>query len=426
MSAVARAREWVGVSDVRLLLAVSIGLYALFTFFSVALGFDLNGTVNTLQRITFLSAVYAMLALALNLQWGYAGLFNIGVAGFMAVGIYTMGMLSASPQASPGGLGLPLPLGILGGVLAAALVGALIAIPALRLKGDYLAIVTLAFAEIIRLSFRSRAMEEFTIAGTTIGTGGADGLTLPADPIRRLFYEEPGSLVSDPSRLGLEYFAGAKMLGIEENVAQGWAYAVLLLIFVALFYWLLVRIGNSPFGRVLKAIREDETVAQALGKDVRLFKIKAFALGAGLMGLASILWFMGEGSFVIADTFEPILTFYVFVALIIGGSGSNTGSVLGGAVFASLLFEGPNFVRRIIDNTFEVGSQPDTIFAAFGSPDALLAYVFSDFNLAALRIVLLGVVLIYLIQRRPEGLLGNRKEIASTVDLSERPQEGDQ
>jgi len=413
--------NWVTANDVRLLLVVSIGLYGLFSFFAVVLGLGLNGTVNTLQRITFLSAVYAMLVLALNLQWGYAGLFNVGVAGFMAVGIYTMGILSTAPGSSPGGLGLPLSVGILGGVLVAALVGALVALPALRLRADYLAIVTLAFAEIIRLSFRSRSLEEFTIAGTTLGTGGADGLQLPPDPVRRVFYADPGSLVSDPSGLGREYFAIAETLGIEQSVAQGWAYAAFLVVFVALFYWLLVRTGNSPFGRVLKAIREDELVASALGKDVRWFKIKAFALGSALMGLASILWFMGEGSFVVADTFEPILTFYVFVALIIGGAGSNTGSVIGGAVFASILFEGPNFVRRIVDNAFDVGPQPDTIFAAFDSPDAFLAYVFSDFNLAALRVVLLGVVLVYLIQRRPQGLLGDRTEVASPIDLSERP-----
>jgi branched-chain amino acid transport system permease protein len=117
--------------------------------------------------------------------------------------------------------------------------------------------------------------------------------------------------------------------------------------------------------------------------------------------------------------------FYVFVALIIGGAGSNTGSVIGGAVFASLLFEGPNFVRRVVTELVQVGSAPNTFFDAVGplaglDPTPLLAYTLSDVNVSALRLVLLGLVLIYLIQNRPDGLLGHRKEVASSVDLSER------
>jgi branched-chain amino acid transport system permease protein len=121
------------------------------------------------------------------------------------------------------------------------------------------------------------------------------------------------------------------------------------------------------------------------------------------------------------SNFEPEQTFFIFVALIIGGSGSDTGSVIGGIVFATLLFEGPLFVRRIVDQRMDVGTAPQTIFEAFGSTDQLLAYVFADVNLSALRVVLLGVVLTYLIQRRPQGLLGDRKEIASSIDLEERP-----
>jgi branched-chain amino acid transport system permease protein len=102
-------RRWVAQGDGRLLLLVTVSIYALFTAFSLALGFDADGTANTLRRMTFFAAVYAMLVLALNLQWGYAGLFNIGVAGFMAVGVYTMAILTRGAAETPGGLGLPLP-----------------------------------------------------------------------------------------------------------------------------------------------------------------------------------------------------------------------------------------------------------------------------------------------------------------------------
>jgi branched-chain amino acid transport system permease protein len=427
-TAVARGRTWTGKSDVRLLLVFALAMYGLFTLVAVVLGLDLNGTVDTLRRITFLSALYAMLVLALNLQWGYAGLFNIGVAGFMAVGVYTMGMLTTAPSSTPPGLGLPLPVGIAGGIVAAALVGTVAALPALRLRGDYLAIVTLAVSEIIRLTYRSPVFQD-AIGPLPVGTGGSRGMSLPDNPIRIVFYENPGQVTSDPNWFGALLFDTFGAPGIESSVLAGWAYALGFVLLVAGVYWLLRRVGNSPFGRVLKAIREDELVATSLGKDTRWFKIKVFALGCGIMGLAAMLWRL-PGGYTSPGDFMPITTFYVFVALIIGGAGSNTGSVLGGAVFASLLFEGPNFVKRIVTQLIEVGQAPQTLFQALGEllafdPSPLLAYVLSDVNVAALRLVLLGVVLVYIIQRRPQGLLGHRKEVASSVDLSVGGEGGD-
>jgi branched-chain amino acid transport system permease protein len=230
-------------------------------------------------------------------------------------------------------------------------------------------------------------------------------------------------VTSAPTALGAALFDAFGTVGVQSTVVESSAYALAVVGVTGAFYWLLRRIGNSPFGRVLKAIREDEVVARALGKDTRVFKIKVFALGCGLMGAAAILWRLGG----VASTgdFRPIQTFYVFVALMIGGAGSNTGSVVGGAVFASLLFEGPNFVRRVVTAFLDVGTAPRTLAdatLALGSldPGPLIAYTFSDVNVSALRLVLLGVVLIYVIQNRPEGLLGHRKEAASSVDLADR------
>ena len=426
MSATARlgrVRSWVGASDARLLLVVATLLYGLFTLISALLGYEFNGLIRTLSRITFLTAVYSMLVLALNLQWGYAGLFNLGVAGFMAIGVYTMGILSTAPSSSPPGLGLPLPIGIVGGVLAATLLGTLAALPALRLRGDYLAIVTLAFAEIVRRTIRLEGLREFTLAGAELGTGGPRGMSLPPNPAEFLLYRDPTALIPEPNGLGEALFSAGEPLELGPPVIVGAVNAVLLMVVVGLFYLLLTRVGNSPFGRVLRAIREDEVVASALGKDTRWFKIKTFALGCALMGVAGILWRLGG----IASTgdFIPMTTFYVFVALIIGGAGSNTGSVVGGAVFVSLIFQGPTFVKRLVTNFLDIGNAPNTIFEAVGPLGQLdygpmLAYTFSDVNVAQLRFVLLGVVLIYLIQNRPEGLLGHRKDVASPIDLSDR------
>jgi ABC-type branched-subunit amino acid transport system permease subunit len=419
-----------GTSDLRVVAGLVFGLYLFFLVLSWFGGFqNVEAITSRLQSVTLLALVYVMFALALNLQWGYAGLLNLGVAGFAAVGVYTMALLSL--PANGLGLGLPLWVGIPGGFLAATLLGALAALPAIRLRADYLAIVTLAFSEIIRLTIRSRPATEFTIAGQRLGTGGTDSLDLPPNPVKWLLYENPDQgafiAVENPTLVGDPLFAAGDALGIGASVVERVVYVLLLLVVALLFYWLLVRAGNSPFGRVLKAIREDELVASSLGKDTRRFKIIAFAVGCGLMGLTGILWQLEGGGSTAPATFEPELTFFVFVALIIGGSGSNTGSVVGSIVFVALLLEAPSFIQRIVDTQFGVPSAPDTLFDAFSGVDPFLGYFFSDTNISALRFVVLGIVLVYLMHNRPEGLFGDRTEIASPIDLSDRSstEEGD-
>ncbi|WP_121742882.1 branched-chain amino acid ABC transporter permease [Natronorubrum halophilum] len=412
--------------DIALIGGLTAAIYVLFIAIGVFLGYDLGGVLNMLQSLTLLAAAYAMLVLALNLHWGYTGLFNIGVAGFMAVGVYTMAILTAAPDASVPGFGLPLWVGVIGGMAAAALVGLLAALPALRLKADYLAIVTLGLSEIIRLTVQSSWLSNALEENVGVATGGGSGIGVPKNLSN--FAEIPYYGFSGEGELtpiGIVVFHVANTFDIPRTVFIDWTYTLLLVAFVALFYWLLYRVGNSPFGRVLKAIREDELVADSLGKNTRLFKIKVFMLGCALMGLAGMLWY-GSRGYTSPDDYMPLVTFYVFVALIIGGSGSNTGSVMGGIVFAMLLYEGPTYVPRIIDQGlgyvgYSMPSAPGTIAGALGSlvaldPLPLLAYV--DGNIDALRFVLLGVVLILVIQRRPDGLLGHRVETASSVDLA--------
>jgi branched-chain amino acid transport system permease protein len=457
-------RAWLMRSDLTLILVTMFALYALFTVLGVILfpTSDLVGSLaSSLQGVTQWAALYAMLALALNLHWGYTGLFNIGVAGFMAVGVYTMAMLYNSPSGTPPGLGVPfyvsdffgnvvglpgwgflvgLLVCVLLGMVAAALIGAVAALPALRLRADYLAIVTVGLSEIIRRVLLSTEFQTFTLFANldvklggieilpdlALGTGAGQGINLPANPVRAMYYLDPSNPGEGTTGLGSFLFDLAGGVGIRQSVVISWTYTGFLIVFVGIFYWLLVRTGNSPFGRVLKAIREDEGVAQALGKDTRRFKIKVFMLGCALMGLGGILW---EGSKGFTDptstTFLPLTTFYVFIALIIGGAGSNTGSVLGGALFAGLLFEGPLALMQVVNKTFNLGNvnTPANVADALGALAGLdyqpfLAFVFAQRS--ALRFVLVGVVLIWLMQRRPDGLLGHRKEEASTVNLMER------
>jgi ABC-type branched-subunit amino acid transport system permease subunit len=414
--------------DLLLIASVMLLIYLIFVAVSAAIGLGLNGTVSTLQQLTFLIAVYAMLVLALNLHWGNTGLFNIGVAGFVAVGIYTFAMLTAPPTGTPPGLGLPLPVGIVGGMIAAAIVGLVVSLPALRLDADYFAIVTLAFSEIIRLVYNSPLLSSFTISGVELGSGGANGIGFPQtdDPIRVLY---------DSTPLGDIVFGITDPLGIVHSVVYGWTYTLVLVVFVALFYVFLTRTAQSPFGRVLKAIREDETVAGSLGKNTQLFKIKSFMVGCALMGLGGILWW-GTTGFIAPINFRPLITFYVFIALIIGGSGSNTGSVIGAAVFAGLLYYLPQLLNqnagRVIQLLRDVlggsGTTPNTFIdaiVAFTNLDAtaVLAYVFD--NTSSLRFVAIGIILVLLMQYRSEGLLGHRIETAASVDLSRPSQGGD-
>ena len=430
--------------DVGLIAATMGSIYLLFTIFTFVgpAGGTFGTVVANLQTITFWTALYAMMVLALNLHWGYTGLFNIGVAGFMAIGVYAFAVLTVPPTGSPPGLGLPLWVGIIGGMLAAALVGAVTALPALRLRADYLAIVTVALSEIIRLTLLSTKFESFTLFANldyevrgveilpdvALGTGAGRGMNIPVNPsipVKSLFYTNPSNPAAGERTAVGEVVLGAFVnAGVRETVVVSLAYTLLLIGVVALFYWLLVRVGNSPFGRVLKAIREDELVANSLGKDTRMFKIKVFMLGCALMGLGGILWEAQRGfTDPTSTTFRPIQTFYIFVALIIGGAGSNTGSVLGGALFASLLFQGPLFVSRILSHLLNLGDTPSSFAAAIGPVFALevgplLAYAAG--NIEELRFVLLGVVLVYLMQNRPQGLLGHRKEVAASVPLIDR------
>jgi branched-chain amino acid transport system permease protein len=335
---------------------------------------------------------------------------------------------------------------------AAAVVGVVAALPALRLRADYLAIVTVALSEIIRLALLSSTFERFGVAGIALGTGGGQGLNLPTNPVRGLYYVEadnPGAGLTPLGEAAFGFFGELSVpliagSGVRPTVVIGWTYALVLVGVVLLYYWLLVRIGNSPFGRVLKAIREDELAANALGKDTDRFKVVAFAVGCALMGLAGILW-QGSQGFVNPGNFMPLLTFFAFIALIVGGAGSNTGSVLGGMVFASLLFEGPTFLRRVMRHVAREGvslgaagmelsvgggglaSPPNDFVGAvapLGSLDAGPLIAYSLANLSSLRLVFLGVALVYLMQRRPRGMLGHRKEVAAAVDLSRRDPRG--
>jgi branched-chain amino acid transport system permease protein len=287
-----------------------------------------------LVAIAILVGIRALLTLGLNVQWGLAGLVNLGVVAFFAIGAYTSALLAVG--------GAPLAAAWPAAVALASLAGAGLAMVALRLREDYLAIVTLGFSEVLRLFLLNESWL----------TRGANGVTGIPRPLHARF-------------------AGHYDL----------FYLGLVLAALALVYWALERLRRAPFGRVLRAIREDETVAAVAGKPVFRFKVQAFALGAGVAGLAGI-FFAHYLAYVEPNMFLPQESLFVWLALILGGSGNNRGALLGSAVLLGLL-EGSRFLKDVIP--FLTGVQ-----------------------LAAAQQILVGVVLVVLMIRRPEGLLPER------------------
>ncbi len=255
---------------------------------------------NYLVAMSVTAGIYALMALGVNLTWGLAGMVNLGLAGFFAVGGYVTALLTKA--------GAAIPVGIVAGALVAALAGAVVALTTARLRADYLAIVTLGFSELVRIV----AANEIWL------TNGSDGIAGIRGPWR--------ATVS-PTVYNLIFLA-----------------IVLSVLIVVLF--VMHRLAAAPFGRVLRALRDDEDVAAVAGKTVLLFKVKAFAIGAGVLGLAGTLY-VHDTSYIAPDIFAPLLTINIVLALVLGGVGNNAGAVVG-AVGLVMLLEGSRFAAPLL------------------------------------------------------------------------------
>lgn len=286
---------------------------------------------------------YAVIVLGLNVQWGQTGLFNVGVAGFVAVGAYASALLTSPPvEGRLGGFDLPIAVGWLGAFIASGLLSALIGWMTIRLRADYLAISTFGIAVTIQLAV-------LNLEGVT---GGPFGISL----IPRPFGELAG-----------------------QSLAFSLANLALLVAVVFGLYLMLQHLARSPWGRVLRAIREDEVAAEALGKSPRRFRIEAFALGGAIMGLggAAQAHFIG---FIAPENYLPMLTFQVWAMLIVGGSGNNRGAILGALLVWAL-------------------------WAASSALVEALAPAGEQARAASLQTVIIGVALCAILLFRPQGLL---------------------
>ena len=329
---------------------------------------ELIGVANYAVGFVIMAGIYSIFALGLNIHWGYTGLFNIGIAGFFAIGAYTSAILTTPPPdsaqfedfifggnwAQVGALDLGIDawfiLALAAAGLSCALVALVIGYVTLRLNDDYLAIATLGIAEAVRLFF----LNEKWVAN------GSRGL-----------YRIPeflGDLIS-PER-------------------YDYLYAVVVLLILAILFMAARRAVNSPWGRVLKAIREDEVAASASGKNVFNFKLQSFIFGAVIMGIGGALY-AHHIRFLAPPTFDPLLaTFVIWAMLMVGGTGNNLGAIIGAFVVWGI-WTGTQF----------------------------LPGVFSDPNF---RFFMIGVLIVAVMLIRPNGLLGEVRRVARSQTSSNR------
>src|SRR5918996_692773 len=310
------------------------------------------------------AVVYALAAIGLNVHFGYTGLLNFGQAAFMAVAAYGMATIVAT-------FGLPFWLGLAVGFAGALVLALLLGIPTLRLRADYLAIVTIAASEIIRLIFRSS-----TLRDTFGGSGGMTGFT-------DTFFD----LNPFDDRVGFgPWTFGPRNAWV---LLVGWV----LVLLSCLVVWALMR---SPWGRVLKSIREDEDAVRSLGKNVYAFKMQSLALG-GIFGALAGFMFSIANAAIQPDLYQPTFTFYAYTILILGGAARVFSPVVGAMIFW--------FVLQFLATSMEAGIRADVF------PFTLMTVN----QVGPVRFMFVGAILILLLVFRPQGIFGNRKELAFDV-----------
>jgi branched-chain amino acid transport system permease protein len=319
------------------------------------------GSIFTNTAAAFFSPAtmaFALAALGLAMHFGFVGLLNFGIAGFMAVGAYGFAISTLT-------FGFPWWAAMLFGVFASVVFAVLLGIPTLRLRGDYLAIVTIAAAEIVRLLFTSQAWQPVT--GSADGLSGFQGSFRDANPFPEGNY-------------------GFGPWQYTENQLWVLVFGLMMLVVCTLLLWRLV---NSPWGRVIKGIREDEDAVRALGKNVFAYKMQALIVGGVFGGLGGIIYVLPSSTN--PGVFITSLTFFVWTALLLGGAATVFGPLLGALIFWVL----QAFLGSLLPALADAG-----LMGAFTSAQA-----------GALRFVLVGVGLMLIVIFRPQGILGNKKEL---------------
>ena len=306
--------------------------------------------------------VYCLAAIGLNVHFGYTGLLNFGQAGFMAVAAYGMASIVAT-------WGLSFWLGLLVGLLLSVLLALLLGVPTLRLRADYLAIVTIAAAEIIRQTVGSVSLLEYF--------GGQDGL--------QQFSGTFAAMNPYSGRIGIPGLVTWR--GYDFWVMTvGWVIVAL----SCLAVYLLMR---SPWGRVLKGIREDEEAVRSLGKNVYAYKMQSLIIGGIFGALAGFLIALRSAA-INPSFFATDVTFFAYTVLLIGGAARVLGPVVGAIIFW--------FLITFLDVFFSQATANNLI------PDAIM----TSTQASLIRFMFMGLALMLLMIYRPQGIFGDRRELA--------------
>ncbi|WP_341524870.1 branched-chain amino acid ABC transporter permease [Nostoc sp. UHCC 0302] len=362
------------------------------------------------------TATFALFALGLNLHWGFTGLINFGHIAFMTLGAYTTVLLSLK--------GVPLLISAAAGAIVAALLGLIIGFATLRLREDYLAIVTIGVGELIRLVVNN---QELPVGDTwTSGAFGVQSYPIPlsTEPNLLVRFVMIGLLtlltavtfftlwrwirttqISRTTDLGKKLtskqeLASRLVVGILFALLAAAIYVsgvialynynpkaglmLVSLLVLAFVFWRLEILVRSPWGRILKAIREDEEIPKALGKNVFWYKLQSLTLGGAIAGIAGAL-FAWQLSAIYPDNFQPQLTFDTWIIVILGGAGNNVGTILGAVIY----FAYDAITREVLPRIVSL----------------------DEARLGAFRIMVIGLILMVLMIWRPQGILGKKEEL---------------
>jgi branched-chain amino acid transport system permease protein len=315
------------------------------------------GMLDFLASFAIMASIYAIFSMGLNVHWGYTGLLNFGIAGFFAIGAYTSALFTARmPTGALAtyvkqafGFNMPFLLGVFFAAVLSAVIAVLIGLLTLRLSEGYLAISAIGIAETIRIFFNN----ERWLAN------GAQGL---------IGIKKPLSNVVPPA-----YY--------------NYVYLLIVLVFLVVIFLALERGIRSPWGRVLRAIREDEVMAAANGKNVFLFKLQSMALGAAIMGIGGALYAHYSAA-IQPSVFEPLFgTFIIWTMLTVGGTGNNKGAILGAFIVWALWSWSTFFILKVVPPSFQTRAP----------------YI---------RYVIIGILLVVFTTTRPKGIIGEERQVS--------------
>ena len=300
------------------------------------------GIIDFLVYMAIITGIYAILSLSLNLQYGFTGLANFGQVAFFCLGAYTSTIIVFT-------FGMPFLFGLAGSMIVAGLFGYVIAIPTADLKEDYWAIVTLAAGEIIRIFFQN---ESWVVGGGPY-VGGAYGVGGIPQPLSSFF----------------------------STHAYPFFYLSIVAVSLLVTYAFIQKLTQSPFGRVIKSIRESDSLPQALGKDIKKFRKQVMAIGGAFGGLAGSLWAHYQG-FISPNEFLPLVTFIIWAMVIVGGQGNNKGAIFG-AVLIQTFYISTRFLKDYVP--------------------------IQENTLASLRMVAIGLLIVLAMLFMKEGVIKEKK-----------------